>query len=122
VPTQGQLLRARHRFAGMLPDLATIQRETSVPDGGGGQTTTWPDIATDVPCRLGPLGGGEQARKAAAVGDRITDEATAVVTFEAGTDVTVADRVVIGGRVFDVTLVKPRGAWELTKRCEVKEL
>jgi hypothetical protein len=106
----------------MLPDLATIQRETSTPDGGGGQTTTWPVVATDVPCRLAPLGGGELARESSAVGDRITDQATAVVTFKAGTDVTVADRIVIAGKVFDVTLVKPRGAWELTRRVECREL
>lgn len=123
MPSQGQRLRARHRFARMLPDRATIQRSTDAPDGGGGLTQTWAPLAADVPCRLAPVGGGEDsARGGSGGGDRISDSATAIVTFRAGQDVTEADRIVIAGQTFDVQLVRRRGEYELTRRVEVKEV
>jgi hypothetical protein len=123
MPSAGQLRRARRRFTGLLPDRAIIQRPVEASDGGGGFTQTWPVIASDVPCRLAPVGGGEKTgRSQTTRGDRITDEATAIVTFEAGADVATTDRVVIAGQVFDVLLVRHRGQWELTRRCEVREV
>ncbi len=118
MPSAGQILRARKRFAAMLPDRATIARPTTVYDGAGGHTDTFASVATAVPCRLSPVGGGEDAANS---GDRISDEATATITFAAGTDIRDSDRITIGAQVFDVLLVRLRGAWELTRRCECKE-
>ena len=121
MPTPGQLVKSRARFSRLLPDRATIQRPVSTSDGGGGSTQTWPVLASDVPCRLSPVGGGEDNDRADG-GDRISDEATVVVTFAAGTDVTNSDRLLIAGRLYDVLLVRRRGEFELTRRCEAREL
>lgn len=122
MPSAGQLMRARKRFASLLPDRATIQRPIVVANTSGGQTTTYPDLATNVPCRLSPVGGGEDVTTGRRGGDRIADQSTALVTFAAGTDVTEADRVLVAGLTLDVTLVRLRGQWELTKRCEAREV
>ena len=118
MPSAAQLTRARARFASLLPDLATIQRPTVTADGAGGQTMAYSVLVSGVPCRLSPAQGGETS---ASSGDRVADEATAVITFKAGQDITEADRIVIAGQTFDITLVRHRGQWELTRRCEARE-
>jgi head-tail adaptor len=120
MPSAAQLARARQRFASLLPDLATIQRPVTVADGAGGLATTWPVLVSGVPCRLSPVQGGESSA-ASTGGDRVADEATAIITFAAGQDITEADRIVIAGQTFDITLVRHRGQWELTRRCEARE-
>ena len=119
MPSAGQLMRARKRFATLLPDRATIQRPVDTSDGGGGTTQTWPTLAADVHCRLSPVAGGEDSPGG---GDRVSDEATSVVTFEAGQEIATADRIIIEGVTHAVLLVRRRGAWELTRRVETKEL
>jgi SPP1 family predicted phage head-tail adaptor len=99
-----------------LPDLATVQRATTVSDGGGGTTTSWADVAT-VACRIAPAGGGEGAT----TGERVVDESTHILTLPAVADITEADRLLIAGRLYDITLVRHRGAWELSRRAEAKE-
>ena len=120
MPSTGQIMRARKRFAALLPDRATIERPVTAYDGSGGHETTWPaePLAEDVPCRLSPVGGGEDEPGR---GDRIAAEATSIITFAAGTDVADTDRITIAGQSFDVLLVRLRGQWEMTRRCEVKE-
>jgi head-tail adaptor len=100
-----------------LPDIATIQRGTETSDQGGGTTTEWNPIAESVPCRLSPVAGGEMGM----VGARVSDEATSMVTMAATRDVLEADRLIIAGITYDVTLVRRRGAWALTLRIECKE-
>ena len=122
MPSTRQILRARKRFATLLDDRATIQRPVNASDGGGGFTQTWPTLASNVPCRLSPVGGGEDDRSRSAGGDRVHDEAVAVITFAAGQDITEADRVVIASQTFDVLLVRRRGVYEITRRVEAREL
>ncbi len=122
MPSTRDIARARVRFsrADLFPDRATIQRPVVVADGGGGSDTTYPTLAADVPCRLAPIGGGEDDGGSA--GERISADATAVVTFAAGRDVAESDRIVIDGQTFDVQLVRRRGQLEITRRVEVREL
>ncbi len=115
--SSGQLSRMRTTAERALPDVCKVQRKTAVSDGGGGSNPTWADHLLDVPCRISPVAGGE----AGTTGDRISDEATAVVTVAAYTDVTAEDRFVIYEQIFEVKLVRRRGAWALTQRCEVTE-
>ena len=121
MPSAGQIVKARARFARLLPDLALIERPTRVSDGGGGYTQTWATLAANVPCRLAPVGGGEDERGRASGGDRIVDSATSTITFAAGVDVSESDRVTVAGQAFDVLLVRRRGNYEVTRRCEARE-
>lgn len=114
--SDGQLAAMRATAGRYLPDTCTIQRRTQTSDGGGGTTTAWA-VAATVACRIAPVGGGENS----STGDRISDESTAIVTFPAGTDVTESDRLQVAARTWDVTLVRTRGAYEITRRCEIKE-
>jgi hypothetical protein len=123
--SQAEIEEARQDLAQeLLPDLATIERVTETSDGGGGFTEAWAPVAEDIPCRLDPYGksttkggGGESGT----AGERIDDRTLNVVTFGAGTDVTLKDRLVINGTTFEVTVVREHGNWELMKRVDVKE-
>lgn len=112
-----QLERMRGIAEQAFPDIATIQRATTVSDGGGGTTVTWGTHLANVPCRLSPVGGGEIGL----TGARIEDEATSLVTVAWDVDVLESDRLVINGMTYDVQLVRRRGAWALTTRIECKE-
>lgn len=107
---------ARADLDTMLPDLCAIQRATETSDGGGGQTTTWPTIASGVSCRVAAAGSGGTQAKA----DRLTDGTTHTVTFSAGTDVRNGDRLDTPAGLLDVLLVRSGGAWELTRRVDAR--
>lgn len=115
------LAAMRREMQRMLPDTATIQRRTIASDGGGGQTETRATLAASVPCRIAPTGGGESGSAMSDDGDRVRDESTHVVTFANGQDITETDRILIDGSTYEVLLVRQRGTWELTRRCEVVE-
>lgn len=115
--TAAQLDAMRATTDAALPSEATISRRTAVPDVGGGTTYEWQDVAA-VACRIAPQGGGEGST----FGGGVVDETTHVVTLPAGADVTEADRLVVDGQAFEVTLVRKRGEWELARRVEVREV
>ena len=115
--TAAQVASMRATQKRALPQTCTIQRLTSVSDGGGGRTESWADIADGVPCRVAPVAGGETGTS----GDRIVDESTHVITLPAGEDVTEADRIVVDDQTYNVTLVRRRGPWETSRRVEAKE-
>lgn len=119
----GELAAAQADAEALLPGEATVQRLTRVSDGGGGFTDEWTDQAT-VAARIAPVGGGEPITvgRKSTIGGRIIDATTHVVTLPAGTDVLATDRLVIDGALFEVTLVRVRGALELVRRVEVKEV
>lgn len=112
-----QLAGMRGLLGRMLPDECVIQRRTVSSDGGGGSTEGWVEHLA-APCRIAPVGGGEDGQSAS----RISEESTHLITLAAYTDVVEADRILIGDHTFDVTLVRKRGSWELSRRVEVREL
>jgi hypothetical protein len=122
IVTPAEIAAARADFATMLPDRCTIQRAVEASDGGGGQTTTWPDIAVDVSCRLTPAQAGGSSGRAASgfAGDRLNDQTTHIVTFAAGFDVQQADRIVITGTAYEILGVGTGGEWELARHVEVR--
>jgi len=117
VLTAAQVTAMRATTASVLPDVATLERLTTVSDGGGGSTETWAQVGVPVACRIAPLAGGEGGQ----AGGRVADETTHVVTVAAGTEVTERDRLLIAGTRYEVTVVRERGAWELARRVEVRE-
>lgn len=123
----GEIRLIRDDLEEMLPDAATIERVALTPDGGGGSIETWNalanivtwrgSVATPIACRIAPVRGGESGT----AGGRVVEETTHMVTLPALTAVEEADRFVIGGVTYEVTLVRGRGKWELARRVEVKE-
>lgn len=106
-----------------LPDLCTIERNTPTNDGGD-RTDLFSPLATDVACRIAPIAGGEAAtggRTLGATGDRADDETTHQLTLPWGQDITEADQVVVDGQTYEVTLVRKRGEWELSRIAEMRE-
>lgn len=103
-----------------LIDRCAIHRKTMVSDGGGGEVETWQTIASDVPCRIRPIGGGETNEDTTA-GGRIMDETTHLLALPAGQDIEHEDRVTVDGVVYDVTLVRRMGGWEIERRVELRE-
>ena len=104
--------------AAALPDTVQIERLTRVSDGGGGSTETWTAQPDAVPCRIAPLGGGEGGQ----AGGRVSDQTTHVLTLPAGTEISEADRLLVAGVRYEVTAVRERGAWEISRRVEAREM
>lgn len=115
--TAGDIAAMRGTAESALPDTATLERLTSTSDGGGGFTEAWATQGAAIPCRIAPLGGGEGGN----AGGRVSDETSHVVSLPAETDVTESDRLVIAGRTYEVTVVRERGEWEISRRVEAKE-
>jgi len=114
--TPGELAAMRGTAEDALPGTAVISGGTFASDGGGGGSVAYLPFGT-VSCRLAPVGGGETGTP----GDRIADESTHIITLPAATSITEANRVTYDGKTYEVTLVRERGQWELTRRVEVKE-
>lgn len=112
-----ELVGMRATLTSALPDTCAVERLTSESDGGGGSTLTWGTHLADIVCRLAPVAGGEEGTP----GGRIADESTHIVTLPAQTDIAEADRLVIDDQVYEVTLVRTRGRWEITRRVECVE-
>lgn len=114
--TPGEIAAMRGVAEQALPGTAVISGGTFASDGGGGGSVAYLPSGT-VSARLAPLGGGETGTP----GDRIADESTHIITLPATTSITEASRVTFDGKSYEVTLVRERGTWELTRRIEVKE-
>jgi head-tail adaptor len=100
-----------------LPDTAQVQRATRASDGMGGFTETWTTVAT-VPCRLAP---SDITPVEQVVAERVTDRVLWTITLPAQTDVTAADRIVVGARVFEVVGVLSPRSHELCTRLVAVE-
>lgn len=122
-----EIVEAREdAVAELFNDEATILRLAATPDGGGGQTEAWTPAGT-VPCTIAAMGGGEAVSLSAKgtsgiAGDRIDSRTTHVVTVPAETTIESTDRLEVAGDVYEVNLVRVRGALELVRRVEVKEV
>lgn len=115
--TDRDLSGMRSTLSRLLPDSGAIWRKSATIEGGE-QVESWGDepLAT-VPCRIRALGGGEGGEE----GGRLSEETTHLVTFDAETDVTEADVIVVDEQPYEATAVRRRGNWELTRRVEAKE-
>lgn len=97
-----------------LQDTAVISRPTKTPDGQGGRTAAWADIAT-VPARIGPGQRGASSVEGT-IADRVGGANPVIVNLPAETDVTLADRVTILGRVLEVVGSDAPRSWEFTRQ------
>jgi SPP1 family predicted phage head-tail adaptor len=90
-------MRATHTAA--LPEVAAISRPTRSSDGAGGYTTAWATVAT-VACSLAQPSGGELE-----IANQAQQPLAWVITLPYGTDVAVADRIVISETTYEVFAV-----------------
>lgn len=111
-----ELASMRDDIETALPDTAILSGGTVIADGAGGGTVDFAAFGT-VSARIAPIGGGEGPE----IADRLADESTHMLTLPFDTDLSEADRVTVASTVYEVTLVRERGAWEISRRVEVKE-
>jgi len=106
------LAQMRADQAKLRPDTCTIRRYTTASDGMGGITETWANLATGVTVRIMPA--GDSARELL-VAAGLTQLDAWLITLPYGQDVNEKDRIVSGGRTFEVIGVQPH-SWETARR------
>jgi head-tail adaptor len=114
--TAGELASARATALQTLDTTAVVHAQSTVSDGAGGTTESFTP-GSSIKARLAPAGGGERG----STGSRVDDRTTHIITLPAGTTVTAADRIVLGGRTYEATAVRRRTN-EITCRVEAREL
>ena len=114
--TQPEIDAMRATVASALPDWAAIQRVQRVADGGGSFTETWSTVAR-TRARLSPMSESEQV-----FAERVVERADWTLTLEASVQVTTADRVMVGPRVFEVLGVVSARSWQLGMRLALAEV
>lgn len=107
----------RAKMTAALPDICTISRNTPVGDGAGGSVDAWATLSTTA-CTIAPTGNQPQER---AIADRITTSQGYTVTLPAETPITTRDRIIKGGRLFEVAGVLERTE-EISRRVVVVEV
>lgn len=113
-PTEISSMRAD--LERMMPDSATIQRDTLASDGSGGQSVASTATTGPFACRVALASGQEEV-----IAGRLDAVGTWTITLPALTDVAAGDRILIGSRTFEVKLpLRPR-SWELSRRVLVTE-
>ena len=85
--------------SGMLRHRITVQRPAETPDGAGGATQTWQDVAT-VRAFVKPISGGERLQAM-----RLESDVTTRIFARYGLDVDAEDRITYDGRLFVVKAV-----------------
>lgn len=119
--TSGDIAGMRATLNTLHPDTAAIRRK-SVTISGGEEVVTWNTLASNVPCRLTHRGVRDsEGEDGGAEGGRMSEETTHIVTLAAKTDIEEADEITVNGDRYEVLIVRKRGAWELSRRVEVKE-
>lgn len=113
----GTAIRLRGLMWLALSDTGNVLTRTPVSDTGGGVTETW-SIGADIPCRVDPIGGGDES----VVAGRISDQSTHLITMSPETSVGTSQRVAIDNRgTFEVTAVRSRTA-EWARRVEAVQV
>lgn len=78
---------------------ATVTRRTYTDDDAGGQTTS--DATHSLPCRIAPASGAQQQM----LGGQYAEMQTWRITFAAGADVRLDDRLAVAGHNLEVVAV-----------------
>lgn len=102
-----------------LNALCTVQFPTRVADDAGGETVTWTNRYTNLPCRIAPMTAGYTLQMIAA---GIKDQITSVFTAEYGKQVDVGDRVIWDGHTYTVVSNVSQGSIETAVRRYMSEV
>ena len=97
-----------------MDKVCEVQRAAVAPDGAGGRVRTWATVAT-VACRLVPTGVFASEGHSAAA-QRLTASGQWAVTLPQDTVVYARDRLLISGRIYEITFVAAGGSNETARR------
>lgn len=103
-----------------MPGTAIIQRGSVTADGMGGGSVTWAAVGTVI-ARLYTQNSRTMA-ETATEGAQLISTTRWYVTMPVGTQVTAADRLVVGGRRFEILDVNNTQDWKTAVRCSVYAL
>jgi head-tail adaptor len=118
--TKSQLAFARRAIKRKLPNEAIVLRLTATPDGYGGQTETFAEVARH-PCRI-QFNFGIPANFDSAEAAAVVNRQTFIVTLPYDADVLATDRLEINGATYAIVSSLAGRSAELSKRILVKKL
>jgi len=96
--TADELAAIREHLAETLPDTCAIYAESITVDGAGRQVQSWAARGTAIPCRIAPGSGGGGGITA----EQIKEGLSWTLSVAYDQTVEVGDKVVCGGRAFQV--------------------
>ena len=117
--TSGEISLMRDTIEQALPGTAVIQTATRASDGQGGWIPAYTASGT-VAARLSPEGQlrGDEPE----IAGRIGEVTYLILTVPAETTIAADDRVVYDGDTFEVTEIRDRTPWELSRRVRVVQV
>jgi SPP1 family predicted phage head-tail adaptor len=113
----GALTAMRRVQALTFDQTCTIVRSVEVSDGAGGTTNT-PTVIATVACRVAPA---LLQRDEAIIAGQVQGQTPWRVTVPANTDVTEADEIHVGSRIFEVAAVYAPESRETARVCICSE-
>lgn len=112
----GELSFMRSAQAQALPDTCDVKRASRASDGAGGTTLTWSTIYSDIPCRIAS---GTATERQGDGSVRVMRQT--VLTLAHDRTVQQGDRVVSGGRTYEVDGVLEH-SWRSARRVTLVEI
>jgi hypothetical protein len=115
-----ELAQMREAIEDDMPDTCDILQVTQTSDGAGGWSETWGTVTggSSVPCRLDfPNPGRESLANA-----NLTPFKQGIVSMAYDVIITTANRISIGGEVYDVKGVNKNQSWIGVKRVAVERV
>lgn len=114
----GTLASLKRVALSAMPDTCTIQRQSAVDDGAGGQTLTWATLSTPK-CRVFTQKQTIQERTAEG---RLENVVRWFIALPAGQDVAASDRIAANGVTYEVAGVQQPTSYEVERICQVEVL
>jgi|SRR5690349_19633282 len=115
--SDAEITAMRAETDSILPGTCVVSRATFTPDGHGGQTATWAPTSTVV-CRLDT----KPSDMETVVNNALNVTARYTMYFKYNADVTEKDRLVFGGKTYEVTAVLENHSWIFAKRANLARL
>ena len=100
-----------------MPDNITIQRKALVSDQQGGFTESWAAVYQDIRGRVSVTGGSESVSAG-----RQDAQINATLTLAYAQSIEQSDRVLHGGRTYEIVSVDAGKTWALAQRCQMRQL
>lgn len=114
--TAAALSRLQTHAASYLSDTAQVWRNTKTDDGQGGQADSWAQTGPSVGCLLEPWAGRKGGEEDVIL-DKFEQNLPWKVSLPSGTDVTAADEIRVGARVFEVNAVLAPATLQALSEC-----